>query len=351
MNAGPGWGGQQPAQQQGGWGTPGYSGQRQPDAPSPGPVPVRPMQLGELLDAAFKLLRADFGPLLLAVGAVVVPTQILATILGASFGASMLTGLEQNPEAIDDILGSIGADAIGFVVGTVLVGVISAVLLLLAEAAAIRIGAARYLGGSEGAADALRLAGRKAAALIGSRVLATLGAALPATVAVGLAVAAYAAGQDVVGGVLLVVAVGLAFYGIYLYVRWILSAPAIVLENAGAVASLRRSATLVRGRWWTVFGYLIVAGIVVGVVGLAVGGVFTSIGSAFPTDWYGWVLTGIGAILTGVITEPVTALVTFLLYADARVRKEGLDLQIQALGSDPWPGAEPAQWNQGAAPS
>lgn len=342
-----GWG-QQPTPEGGGWGTPDHQAQRQ-DAPAPGPVPVRPMRLGELLDSAFKLLRADFWPMILAVGAVVVPTQILVIILGASFGASVFEGLEANPQSLDDLLSAIGADAVGFALGTLLVGVLSVVLALLAEGAVIRIGAARYLGGSEGAGPALGQAGRRAGALIGGRVLATLGALLPALVGFGLAAAAGAAGQNVVAGIL-----GLAgvLCGVYLYVRWVLSPAAVMLEDAGAVASLRRSAQLVRGRWWKVFGYLVVAAIVVTIVGFAVGGVFSALGGAFPDAWFGVVLTGVGSILTGLITEPITALVTFLLYADARVRKEGLDLQIQALGGEPWPespsGAGPAQWTPGA---
>jgi hypothetical protein len=302
------------------------------------------MGLGELLDAAFKLLRADFGQLLLAVGVVVIPTQILLTALGASLSTDLFATLEANPEAIDTVLDEAAVVLPGFL----LVGILSAVLLLLASGAVIRIGAARYLGGSERAADALRAVGRRALPLIGSQLL--VGLIILAVILVPLAVGivGLAAGVDalaVIGFLALVPAVILA---IYLYIALFLTAPPVLLEGAGAAASLRRSRQLVRGRWWPVFGIVLVANIVLGFVGIAVGGLFTGLGGAFPTEWYGWVLTAIGAILTSLVTEPVIALVTLLLYADARIRKEGLDLQLRAGASSPPPG--PLDATGGAAP-
>lgn len=335
---GAGWGGQPtgPA-----WGQPG--GWRAPhaDAPTPGPVPVRPMTLGELLDAAFKLLRADFGALLLAVGAVVIPTQVLLTVLSANFSTDLLATLETNPEAFDSVLDDVWTT----LPGVVLAGVLSEVLLLLAAAAVIRIGAARYLGGSERPADALRVAGRRALTLIGSRLL--VGLLLFAIVAVPTAVGIVGAATEVtavavVGFVAVVPAVLLA---VHLYTAFLLSVPVIMLEGAGAVASLRRSRRLVRGRWWPVFGIFLVANLVVGFVGLAAGGVFQAFGAGFATEWYGWVLTGIGTILASLLTEPIIALVTLLLYADARIRKEGLDLQLRTAPADP---ADPAAGTFGA---
>lgn len=327
-----GWGGQ-PAggQPEGGWGGQ-PAGWRAPyaDAPAPGPVPVRPMTLGELLDAAFKLLRADFGAFLLAVGAVVIPTQILLTVLSANFSTDLLATLDANPEAIDTVLNDLGAAVPGFV----LVAVVSEVLLLLAAAAVIRIGAARYLGGAERAADALRAAGRRSLALIGSRLLIGLLMIAIILVPIAVGIAGLAAEVTAVAVVGFLAAVPATVLAVYLYTGFLLSVPAIMLEGAGAVASLGRSRRLVRGRWWPVFGIFLVANLVVGFVGLAVGGVFSAFGAAFPTDWYGWVLTGIGAILTSLVTEPIIALVTLLLYADARVRKEGLDLQLRSASAD-----------------
>jgi hypothetical protein len=47
--------------------------------------------------------------------------------------------------------------------------------------------------------------------------------------------------------------------GLWLLTRWSLFAPAIAREGLGAVASLRRSNELVRGRFWPVFGVVTIA--------------------------------------------------------------------------------------------
>lgn len=58
--------------------------------------------------------------------------------------------------------------------------------------------------------------------------------------------------------------------GVWLLVRWSLAQPALVAEGGGAVRALGRSARLVDGRWWTLFGLHVVYGLVSFLAGLAV---------------------------------------------------------------------------------
>ncbi len=53
--------------------------------------------------------------------------------------------------------------------------------------------------------------------------------------------------------------------GIYLSVRWYFAAQAAVLDETAPSESLRRSAQLVHGCWWQVFGYLVVNSVVFGI--------------------------------------------------------------------------------------
>src|SRR4051812_7651554 len=46
-----------------------------------GPLPLHPMSVGDVLDGAFKLLKANAGTLLLVIGAIVVPVQLLSAFL------------------------------------------------------------------------------------------------------------------------------------------------------------------------------------------------------------------------------------------------------------------------------
>lgn len=289
------------------------------------------MGLGELLDGAFKLLRADFPRLLLAVGVVVVPTHLVLAFMGDHLVFGPLESLEQSPEAFEAFLGDLGRGLPAFVAATLL----QMLLLLLATAAVVRIGAARYLGGQERPADALRSAGRRFLVLLGSQVLIALIVIAAVAVPLLLLVAAVVAGQDAlltVGGLALLLLIPLA---VYLYIAFALAVPVIMLEGTGAVAALRRSSQLVKGRWWPIFGILIVAWVIVGIVGSALGFIPTAIAGVFEDQSVRAVVSAIGASITSLITEPVTALVALLLYFDTRIRKEGFDLELRNRAETP----------------
>lgn len=75
-----------------------------------------------------------------------------------------------------------------------------------------------------------------------------IGAVLVASLLIGLRVAVTA---------LTVILIPVA---IFLYVRWSLSIPALFAERTGGAGALRRSAELVSGSWWRVFGITVAVG-------------------------------------------------------------------------------------------
>jgi hypothetical protein len=44
----------------------------------------------------------------------------------------------------------------------------------------------------------------------------------------------------------------------------------------------------------------------------------------------GWVLTAIGAVLASLVSTPLLAIFSTLVYFDGRIRQEGLDLELMA---------------------
>jgi hypothetical protein len=65
---------------------------------------------------------------------------------------------------------------------------------------------------------------------------------------------------------IILIAIAAICFFIYLIVRWMMSVFVLIRENTGIVESMRRSSSIVRGRWWMVFGvtllfYLITSGI------------------------------------------------------------------------------------------
>ncbi len=153
-------------------------------------------------------------------------------------------------------------------------------------------------------------------------------------------------------GALLAVFGGFAALAVMLWlvVRFSLAYSALMLERQGVLASLRRSARLVQGSWWRIFGILLLTALLTMVVALIVSVPFVLIaalvdgegfasafsGSAPQFGWAFLIITGIGSVISSAIMYPISAGVTVLLYVDQRIRREALDL------SSPGPRACPA---------
>ncbi|MGW2229788.1 DUF7847 domain-containing protein [Streptomyces formicae] len=128
----------------------------------------------------------------------------------------------------------------------------------------------------------------------------------------------------------------------WLYVLFAFAPAAAVLESAGPLTALRRSARLVRGAWWRTFGISLLAGVIVVIVSLAFRLplqfaapeppavtpdtdtselLFDQLRSQFGL----YALLGLlGTLLTQLLATVFLPLVTALLYIDRRIRGEGL---------------------------
>jgi hypothetical protein len=124
-------------------------------------------------------------------------------------------------------------------------------------------------------------------------------------------------------------------------IRFSLASPALMLEKQGVLKSMSRSAKLVRGSWWRVFGIQLLATIIANIVASIVVIPFALIASALSGDgitgflssagsagWTFLIVSGIGSVIGAMITFPISAGVTVLLYIDQRIRREALDLDL-----------------------
>jgi len=190
-------------------------------------IPRHPLTLPDIIAAAFQVYVHD--PLTFLVLALPKAAFVLALTLGnmaafdalglndkassdgnLGFGASLVTALA----LLTGLVLSIGADTFG-------------------DSFLVPAALARLQGKPAGAKSALACWRRLA------------GPALIVSLLIGVRVAAAALTL-----VLLPVAV-------FLYVRWSLAIPALVAERRGAGGSLARSAQLVSGGWWRVFGVIV----------------------------------------------------------------------------------------------
>lgn len=137
---------------------------------------------------------------------------------------------------------------------------------------------------------------------------------------------------------------GLALFvvgGIWLWGVWAVAAPALVLEGLTPFAALRRSFALVRGRFWGVWGVRALGAVVTGTLGLFVTLPFQVLASRVTgtnplrvaTDGIahpGLYLTilAVGTLFASVVVLPISAAIDVLLYADVRMRGEGMDIVL-----------------------
>jgi hypothetical protein len=264
---------------------------------------LRPLGVGEILDAGIKLYLRHWKPLMICVVGIVLPVQILSALVLSSidpnsldytFGSSA-TSSNANPSA---------SETAAFFV----VGVMSGLSTLLATAACFKAVADAWLGTTPEAGRSLRFAVRRLPRLLWLTIVA----------AVGLALAF----------------VALIVPGIWLFVAWSLAVPVLLFERVGASEALRRSFGLVRNRWWPICGALVVGYLLASIVGAIVQLIPTGIAAAVAGDSTvaAAVAAVIGGTISSMISTPFTAAVITLLYFDQRVRKEGFDLQLLAEG-------------------
>jgi hypothetical protein len=130
-------------------------------------------------------------------------------------------------------------------------------------------------------------------------------------------------------------ALACGFPGLAVMTWFLVTAPVIGAERLGPIAAMRRSARLVARRFWPVMGLTLLSGIVAALFGYALGLVPTVLSLVVGTDGLGWLLTAAAGVLTSLVTMPIVAATTVLIYLDLRVRTEGLDLEMDAAGAFP----------------
>ncbi|MFD8996957.1 glycerophosphoryl diester phosphodiesterase membrane domain-containing protein [Streptomyces abikoensis] len=328
-NGSGGWGGQQ-------WSTP------PPSAPQPGVVPLRPLGVGEILDGAVSTTRLYWRTVLGVSAAVALGTQAAGTtVTGLWFrdvaGLNKLADpstadLHEVLDAVGKSLGSLTVASLVGLVGTIIA---SAMLTVVVSRA--------VLGRPASVGDAWRDARPRLLALTGLFLLVPLlmAAAFAVGLAPGLVVAAGSdagiSGDPSGGGAGLLGLGGLAGMAAaaWLWVRYSLAAPALMLEKQGVISAMRRSAKLVRGASWRIFGIQVLAAFIVFMIGSMaqiptslIDGIVTGESTMDHLTWTSLIINGVGAATGSALALPITAGVTALLYMDQRIRRESLDIEL-----------------------
>ncbi|MFJ5773701.1 glycerophosphoryl diester phosphodiesterase membrane domain-containing protein [Streptomyces sp. NPDC093094] len=321
----------------GGWGTP-WGGP--PPAAKPGVIPLRPLGVGEILDGAVSTMRTYWRTVLGISLTVAVLTEIV-NILLQGFFLNDITGTDSlgDPDAsLEEATRAMGEALLSTAVLSLvtLIGTVAVTALLTA------VTSRAVLGRPVTAKEAWRDARPQTLKLLGLLLLLPLIAVGILTVGVlpgalvGLAGAPEAAAALVFLGL-----AGSFVLALWLMIRFSLASPTLMLEKQGIKKALSRSVRLVRGSWWRVFGIQLLAVIIANVVAMVIAIPFAVLALAVSGDgisgfltgdaevgWTFLVVSGIGSVIGSMITYPIAAGVTVLLYIDQRIRREALDLDL-----------------------
>jgi Membrane domain of glycerophosphoryl diester phosphodiesterase len=257
---------------------------------------LRPLSVGEILDAGFRLFRHRFGTLVACVVVPVVPLTILGTIVTAS--------TDPNAYDVNAPATETGTALAGFLISLVLQSAGAA----LAVAACFKAISAAYLGERANWADSLGYAVRRFIPLMAVYILVVL--------------------ITIPGFILLLIP------GIWLSIKLCMSFPAVIFERANPFRAIGRSWKLTRHNWWRVFGTLVVVFLIALVVNFALTAILGAVaaGSDTISELAFALLATIITLITYMLTYPLWAAVMTVIYYDLRVRNEGFDLQLLAQG-------------------
>jgi hypothetical protein len=265
--------------------------------------------VGEIVDAAIKLIRAN-GRVLFTISAIVlIPlglVQGMVTALGIPDALDTINSLPVDgnvtQDQLNDLLATLGQLLLVALASAIITGLGS----VLVQGASAKALADVYQGVEPSWQDSLGFGFRRFFPI------------LWATILIGVASG-----------------VGLIFClapGIWLFTSWSVTIPALVVENKGSIQAMGRSFDLVRRRFWPVLGAVALSYLVYFVVSQVIGlitGAITFTGAATPTGADLWVSV-VGSTITSVVVLPFMAAVFIVLYFDLRVRAEGYDLQVMA---------------------
>ncbi len=303
---------------------------RQPTAAlgRPGGIPLRPMDVGDILDGTFGAIRRNPRTVIGLSALLVATQQVLAVAAEIASGDIPTVFVAFSRSASLQVVGGIGA-IVGLVLSTLASALLTGMVVVVVSE--------DMFGRRVGAGDVWR------------RVRPRLGALVTASLIAGLSPFAGLLFVVVPGAGALLAVILLIVPGALLWGAWALTTPALVLERLGPIRALRRSWRLAFPAFWRVWGIRslsVLLGLVMQSLLLlpfaALGALLANVAGSSagdPLPLMALICVVTGSILGGTIAEPFLAGVLALLYVDRRMRAEGLDLVLQRRDrAVRWPG-------------
>lgn len=256
------------------------------------PLPLRQMGIGELIDAAIKLYRREWKVLIGIVALVLVPVSFVE-----GYVTRVIPGpLTQGPLVTQDAFTSA-------IIASAVLGLVQFVFVQPFLVAAVSRAAANvYTGEQVSVGSTFRFALTRVHSILWISILSLL--------------------ATLVGFLLLIIP------GFLVLVRLTFAPTVLVVEGRRGTKAIGRSWNLAKGHFWRLFGTLILAGLIGGLVAAVLSIPGDLIAQLLGPN--GWPVRALGNSLALVLVTPFSTLIVVLLYFDLRIRKEGYDIEVMA---------------------
>ena len=324
--------------------------------PKPGLIPLRPLTLGDILGASFKVLRRNprptFGFAVAMQGIVAVLTVVVVGLVGfASFSRLATASAE---DSADIMVGAFAVTMLSsllpIALSLVLVALVQGILMLEVQRAAL------------GEKQTLRQLWHRARGRLGALAGWMLLVAVAVIIAFATIVGVIVLFSTLLGVVGIAIAVlvgifgglGLVVIGAWLGTKLSLVPSVLMGERLTLRAAVARSWSLTGGYFWRTFGIQLLVAVILGFVTQVVTAPVQFLapmvvflvdpnGTGGPVAVIvliaGYLLSLLVVIVVSSLTLVVQSACTALIYIDLRMRKEGLDLELSRFVEETHAGA------------
>ncbi|MDF1562669.1 MAG: hypothetical protein P1V51_06480 [Deltaproteobacteria bacterium] len=307
--------------------------------------------VGDLIDRALRLYRANFRTFFLVMLVAQLPIYLLQKIYETVLRSAMPVG-GLRPELVTPEIALEVLATLGVAFPLTFLGMMF--LLAVAYGAIIHGGDQAWRGGVPLTSDVARGIQARLGAVVLTYLLVQvfffIGGVAGMVPGLGLVVAGALSASSAMAILgLLVALLGAFVVVLVLYLRWYLILPVVVLEGGSGLAALRRSTGLMAGRvdsgilglvkmrasllLLVLFLLLAIPGLLIGVPQYLVAAAYTPAGmppDVFSIPFVVRLPFDIAQIFLSSVLTPLGILAMVFFYFDLRIRREGLDLELQA---------------------
>ena len=305
-------------------------------AHKPGAIALRPLQLGDIYDAAFRIIRfnpqATVGSAVLVTAVAMLIPVVVTAVLTWSVNLSLDPGS-------DGFTGEEAAGLVGALGSWVLGSLLQSLGLILVTGMVAHVTMAAAVGRKLTLGEAWAATAGKRLKLVGLVLL--LGLMLVLLVALFvLTWVAVVMVLDSGAAIALFFLVSVPAFAAALWWFWIriyyLPVPALMLEQVGVFGAIERGHALTRKAFWRVFGIALLTAIVAAIAGSILGVPVTLVMEALLSGGLDSqyaalsfsLVNAVSSVVQAAFVAPFTAAVTSLQYVDQRIRKEAFDVEL-----------------------